>query len=169
LYLGSSSVGPTHLAVIVVVGLYVLAWFVLRYSSTGMAIYAVGGDELASTEAGINTTLITVLVFVVSGMLSGLSGLLLIGYLGAATTSLAIGSLFPAFAAAVIGGISLYGGRGNILGALGGVLLLGTIQSGLAMLSVDPKVVKVINGLILLFAVLLYTGEAKLRERLLAH
>jgi ribose/xylose/arabinose/galactoside ABC-type transport system permease subunit len=90
------------------------------------------------------------------------------GFVGTASPTLADGALFPAFAAAVIGGISLFGGRGNILGALGGVLLLSTIQSGLTLVQVDATLVRVINGVILLIAVLLYTGEERLRTRILS-
>lgn len=167
-FLGGGKVGQVPAAVLVVLLLYAAAWFVLNYTPTGVAVYAVGGDETASREAGIDTTRVIVGVYVVSGVLSGLAGLLLTGSLGAATTSLASGQLFPAFAAAVIGGISLFGGRGNILGALGGVLLLGTIQTGLVMIDIDPKVVQVVNGVILLGAVLLYTAEARIRQLFLA-
>ena len=158
---------PYRVATILLVALFLIACFALKYTRTGIAIYSVGGDKDAAREAGINTTQIVLLVYVLSGALAGLAGLIYTGYLGAVTPTLASGALFPAFAAAVIGGISLFGGRGNILGGLGGVLLLSTIQAGLVMLGIDPKLVKVINGVILLGAVLLYTGEAQLRRRLL--
>ena len=167
LYLGGNQLGPVPVATILLVALFLIAWFALKYTRTGIAIYSVGGDKDAAREAGINTTQIVLLVYVLSGALAGLAGLIYTGYLGAVTPTLASGALFPAFAAAVIGGISLFGGRGNILGGLGGVLLLSTIQAGLVMLGIDPKLVKVINGVILLGAVLLYTGEAQLRRRLL--
>ncbi len=168
LYLGVGTVGGVEVAVFVLLALFILSWIVFRYTRIGIAVYAVGGDSNASNEAGINTAFIIVLVYLVSGLLSGLAGLLYTGFIGTASPTLADGALFPAFAAAVIGGISLFGGRGNILGALGGVLLLSTIQSGLVLINVDATLVRVINGVILLIAVLLYTGEEYLRERILA-
>ncbi|MFB6106864.1 MAG: ABC transporter permease [Halobacteriaceae archaeon] len=168
LYLGDGSLGALPVAVVVLLALFVASWLVLRYSRLGIAVYAVGGDRNASDEAGINTSRIIVFVYVASGVISGLAGLLYTGYIGTASPTLADGALFPAFAAAVIGGISLFGGRGNILGALGGVLLLSTIQSGLVLVNVDATLVRVINGVILLLAVLLYTGEERLRQRILS-
>jgi len=105
-----------------------------------------------------------VTVYVISGMLAGVSGLLYTGFLGGATPSLGDNALFPAFAGAVIGGISIFGGRGNILGALGGVLVLGTIQAGLVMLQIGPTIIRMTNGMILLAAILLYTGIEKYRR-----
>lgn len=168
LYLGAGTIGEVQVAIIMLLILFLTSWFILRYSRIGIAVYAVGGDQNASKEAGINTSLIIVLVYLVSGLLCGLAGLLYTGFIGTASPTLADGALFPAFAAAVIGGISLFGGRGNILGALGGVLLLSTIQSGLVLVNVDATLVRVINGIILLVAVLLYTGEERLRERILS-
>lgn len=167
LFLGGGTVSGVPVAVLVLLVLFVGAWWFFDNTRTGLAVYSVGGDEQASAEAGIDTSRIIVLVYVVSGLLSGLAGLMYAGYIGTAAPTLANGALFPAFAAAVIGGISLFGGRGNILGALGGVLLLSIIQSGLVLLSVPATWVRVVNGLILLAAVLLYTGEERLRRRLL--
>lgn len=168
LYLGDATIGVIPVAVIALVTLFVGSWIVLRYTRAGIAVYAVGGDRTAANEAGIDSSTVIVGVYVVSGLLSGLAGLMYTGYIGTASPTLADGALFPAFAAAVIGGISLFGGRGNILGALGGVLLLSTIQSGLVLVNVDATLVRVINGVILLAAVLLYTGEEVLRERILS-
>lgn len=167
-FLGDANVGPVPVAVLVLLVLYAVAWFGFKYTRIGVAIYAVGGDKDASRDAGFNTRRVILLVYILSGMLSGVAGLLYTGYIGAATVTIADGALFPAFAAAVIGGISLFGGRGNIMGALGGVLLLSTIQSGLVLVNVDATMVRVVNGLILLAAVLLYTGEERFRRRLLS-
>jgi len=164
MYLGGGDLFNVPVAIFVLVALFALAAFALKYTRLGLAVYAVGGNEQASREAGIRTGRVVVLVYVLSGVLSGLGGLLYTGFLGAATPSLGDGSLFPAFAAAVIGGISIFGGRGNILGALGGVLLLGTIQAGLVMLQIQPTVIRMTNGVILLVAIFLYTGIERYRR-----
>jgi len=167
-YLGGGQFAGVPVAIFVLLGCFLLFWFILKYTEWGMAVYAVGGDEQSAKEAGINASRIVLTVFTVSGILSGLAGLLFTGYLGAVTVNLAEGQVFTAFAGAVIGGISIFGGRGNILGALGGVLLLSTIQAGLVMMAIPSQWVKVINGLILGVAVLLYTARAGLRERVLS-
>lgn len=170
-FLGGASIaelGGFPVAAVLIVLLFVATWVWLKYFRPGLSVYAVGGDEESASEAGINTDRVIIMVYVLSGMLSALGGLLYTGYLSSATPSLAQNTVFPAFAASVIGGISLFGGRGNVLGALGGVLLLGTIQTGLTMLGVSSEIVQVINGMILLGAILLYTGAENYRERLLS-
>jgi ribose/xylose/arabinose/galactoside ABC-type transport system permease subunit len=168
LYLGRGTLLGFEVGVLLLLALFALAGFVLKYRPIGLAIYSVGGDEQAAKEAGYDTTRIVVLVYVVSGILSAVAGLVYAGYIGTVTPTLANGQMFPAFAAAVVGGISLFGGRGQILGALAGVLLLSTIQSGLVLMNVPASYVATINGVILLAAVLLYTAEARLRQRLLS-
>jgi ribose/xylose/arabinose/galactoside ABC-type transport system permease subunit len=168
LYLGGGDLLGFKTGVWLLLALFAIAGFVLKYTRIGLAVYAVGGDEQSAKEAGYNTTRIVILVYVVSGFLSALAGLVYAGYIGTVTPTLANRQLFPAFAAAVVGGISLFGGRGKILGALAGVLLLSTIQSGLVLIDVPSSWVATINGVILLAAVLLYTAEARLRQRILS-
>jgi ribose/xylose/arabinose/galactoside ABC-type transport system permease subunit len=161
---GGDIVSGVPFAVLILFAAFALVGFVLKYQPFGLSIYAVGGNEQASREAGINTKRVILSVYVLSGLFSGLAGLLFTGFLGAATPSLGENQMFPAFAAAIIGGISIFGGRGNILGALGGVLLLGTIEAGLVMLQVQPTLIRMTNGVILLVAILLYTGIEKYRK-----
>jgi ribose/xylose/arabinose/galactoside ABC-type transport system permease subunit len=173
LWLGGETVSPPLLpempvAVFAMFALFVGTWFFLTKTRFGRSIYAVGGDEESASEAGINTDRVVISVFVLSGILSAIGGLLLTGFNGGTTPTLGTASLFPAFTAAVIGGISLFGGRGNVLNSLGGVLLLGTIGAGLVMLNVDPQIVQTVNGLVLFAAILLYTFVQRYRQRLLS-
>lgn len=155
-------------AVFFMLSLFVAVWFMLTKTRFGRSVYAVGGDEESAAEAGIDTSRVVIVVFVLSGMLSATGGLLLTGFNNGATPTLGTSQLFPAFTAAVIGGISLFGGRGNVLNALGGVLLLSTIAAGLVMLNIDPQIVQAINGIVLFSAILMYTSVQRVRERLLA-
>lgn len=155
-------------AVLFVLGLFVTVWFVLMKTRFGRAVYAVGGDEESAAEAGIDADRIVIAVFMLSGMLAATGGLLLTGFNGGATPTLGTSQLFPAFTAAVIGGVSLFGGRGNVFNALGGVLLLSTIAAGLVMLNIDPQIVQTINGMVLFAAILLYTFVQRFRGRLLS-
>lgn len=156
------------LAVILIVALFAIAWFVMNYTRMGIAILAVGGSETAAKESGIEPARVLLIVFTVSGLLSGLAGLLYTGYLSAATPGLAQGDLFPAFAAAVIGGISLDGGRGDIKNAFGGLFLLTMIQVGLVQVGVGAQAIQFINGVVLLVAIYLYTAQSKFRRRLIS-
>ncbi|MBV0923041.1 ABC transporter permease [Halomicroarcula limicola] len=160
--------GGIPIAVPLIIALYAGVWFVMNYRRIGLAIMAVGGDENAAEEAGIPRERVLLIVFTASGVLSGLAGLLYTGYLSAAPPGLAEGDLFPAFAGAVIGGISLDGGRGDIKNAFGGMFLLTMIQVGLVQVGVGGDAIQFINGLVLLVAIYLYTTESKIRRRLLS-
>ena len=159
---------PMPVAVFFLLGLFVTMWFVLTKTRFGRAVYAVGGDEESAAEAGIDTNRVVIVVFVLSGMLAATGGLLLTGFNNGATPTMGTAQLFPAFTAAVIGGISLFGGRGNVFNSLGGVLLLSTIAAGLVMLNIDPQIIQTINGIVLFAAILLYTFVQRFRSRLLS-
>jgi ribose/xylose/arabinose/galactoside ABC-type transport system permease subunit len=169
-YVGGGTVADSvPFAIVLMVIVFAFFGVALKYSRFGTKVYAVGGIPDAAESAGVNTKRVILFVYIISGMLSALGGLLYTGFLGAATPTLGRNALFPAFAAAVIGGISLFGGRGKITGAIGGVILLGTVEAGLVQLRVDPNVIRTTTGLVLLGAILLYTFIEKYRSQLLAN
>lgn len=168
-FLGNVEIAGIPLPVFVMFGLYGLAWVFLKYTRFGVAIYATGGDEEAAEKAGVNTNFVVLMSFTIAGVLCGFAGLNLTGFLGAASPGLASNALFTSFTAAVIGGISLFGGRGNIIGALGGTILIGTLQAGLVMLQVETAMIQFVNGLLLLGAILLYTSAERLRRLVLSN
>jgi simple sugar transport system permease protein len=132
------------LAVYVVVGLG------MRYHKLGRSIYAVGGNPEAARAAGIRVDTVVWGVFVFAGVLAAIAGLVLTGYVGAISASQGQGMIFTVFAAAVIGGISLDGGRGTLIGALTGVLLLGIVQNILTLAQVPSFWIQAIYGAIIL-------------------
>ena len=162
-YLGNNS----WTAVTILFAMYLIAGLTLRYTDFGQAVYAVGSDQKSARSVGINTNRVIIMVFTISGILSSMAGLMLTGYLTVVPPDLARGSVFPAFAAAVIGGISLFGGRGKIIGVLGGVLLLGIIQAALNVSGVAAPKVEMVNGIVLLLAIVLYTGQTRLRNKII--
>lgn len=147
---------------------FLMVGAVLKYTGFGQAIYGLGSNESAARSIGIDTTRLTIIVYGISGFFAAMGGLMLTGFTGVVSPTLGDTLLFPAFAAAVIGGISLFGGRGNITGALGGVVLLGLIQSALNISGTRPEQIQMANGVILLIAILLYSSRRDLRERVLA-
>jgi len=172
LWLGSESLKFLSMSIPVsiffMLGMFLVSGLVLKYTRFGRSIYAVGGDMDSAGKAGIRTDRIVIGVFILSGMLGGMSGWVTTGFIGAATPKLANQMLFPAFAATVIGGVSIFGGRGSVIGALGGVLMLATIQTGLSMLQLDPFIVNMVNGSVLLAAVLVFTFLERYRSIVLA-
>ena len=143
--------------VVIMIVSYIIFHIVLSRTVFGRQVYAVGGNEEAAYVAGINVDKVVLKAFVLSGFLAALAGLILSARLNSAPTTLGEGMVFEVCAAAVVGGVSLQGGRGNLIGALGGVLLISAIDSALTLTRVSAFWVETSKGLILLAAVLLDT------------
>lgn len=155
------------IAVGILVAVFLLFGYILRFTGFGQSIYAIGSNEESARSIGIDIDRMVIVVYMLSGLLAAVAGLMWAGYSQAVTPSLGNGEVFPAFAAAVIGGISLFGGRGKIVAAFGGVLLLGIIKSALNIAGVGPSQVQAANGIILLVAIILYNSRTKLRAHII--
>jgi rhamnose transport system permease protein len=129
------------------------AWYFLRYTATGRSIYAVGGNPLAATFAGLSVPKTEFLVFTLSGVLSGISGYLWTARFAIATPQAAEGREFAIIAACVIGGVSIAGGRGTVPGVVLGALFISVIESALPFVRVSPFVQTAISGAVILIAV----------------
>jgi ribose/xylose/arabinose/galactoside ABC-type transport system permease subunit len=131
---------------------FLVAFLVTRYRRFGRNMYAVGASRAAAETAGINSGRIIIAVYMISGFCAAMAGWLDGGRLNAATPQTGSGLIFPLTAAAVIGGISLFGGRGNMIGAFGGVFLWGILDTGLNIMQVSPYWIEVARGGLVLFA-----------------
>jgi simple sugar transport system permease protein len=132
-----------------------VAFMITRYRRFGRNMFAIGSNRAAAEAAGINSDKMIIAVYVISGLCAALAGLLDAGRMDSATPRTGAGLIFPVQAAAVIGGISLFGGRGNLIGAFGGVLLWGILDIGLNIMMVSPFWIEVSRGALLLFAMLI--------------
>lgn len=132
-------VGPFQLTtgVVLVLALYAVGGYVLNRTAWGRHVYAVGDDPAAARLAGIRTTRVLLSVYIAAGVTFALSAWVLIGRVGAATTNSAVDANLDSITAVVIGGTSLFGGRGRILGTLLGALIVGVFRNGLALARVD--------------------------------
>jgi simple sugar transport system permease protein len=155
LYLGQGKIIGVPVSLWVAGLIFVLAALFLRYHSIGRAIYAIGGNAEAARAAGISVARIQWSVFIVAGGLAALGGLALAGRTASVTPSQGTNLIFSAFAAAVIGGISLNGGRGTMLGAFLGVLLLAVITNILTLSQIPSFWIDATNGAIILMAILI--------------
>lgn len=126
---------------------------VMRRTRFGRRVYAVGGNERAATLSGLNVNRIKLLVYTIGGALSGVAGLLVTARLDSATPNAGLGYELDSIAAVVIGGTSLNGGRGTILGTVLGCLIIGVLNNGLVLLEVSPFWQQVIKGMVILIAV----------------
>jgi simple sugar transport system permease protein len=156
-YLGAASIGQVPVSLIVAVVIFILTGLFLRYHRAGRAIYAVGGNQAAARAAGIKVERVKIGVYVVGSMLAAIGGLMEAGRVSAVTGQQGYGEgiIFSVFAAAVIGGVSLKGGRGNMVGAASGVILLGIVSDILDLAQVSNYWIEAIDGAVILFALFL--------------
>jgi D-xylose transport system permease protein len=151
---------------VIVVFFFILLTFLAKWTTFGRHVYAVGGNAEAARRAGINVPRIRVLVFMISGATAGIGGIIFAAQVNSVALTFPPGNLLlNAIAAAVIGGVSLFGGRGEVRGALLGAVLIGTLQNGLNTLNVSNGWIYIITGLVLLGAVTLDTFARRLQAR----
>ncbi|MDR1744214.1 MAG: ABC transporter permease [Planctomycetota bacterium] len=141
--------------VVVFLIVLVLAWIVLYRMKFGRYVYAVGGNARSARISGINTNFIIFMVYVISGFLSALGGVLLTARTSAGLPQAGQSYELDAIAAVVIGGTSMTGGKGSLLGTLMGILIIGVINNGLDLLGVSSYYQQVVKGLIIVGAVML--------------
>lgn len=154
------------LALLLMVGSLVVWTFVSKRTTFGRHVYAVGGNAEAARRAGINVARIRILVFAIAGGMSGLGGIVLAARLNSVDLNAGGGTLLiDAIAAAVIGGTSLFGGRGEIRNALIGAAVISTISNGMFILGYATGIIFMVTGAILLIAVTFDTVVRRLQVR----
>jgi ribose transport system permease protein len=165
LNLGQGYVGSIPIPVIIMAVITVLGTIFLSQSTIGRYIYAVGGNEEAARLAGINVTLVKLLVYTLSSTLAALAGLILVARLVSAQPSAGLGFELPVIAAAIIGGTSLLGGEGTILGAVLGAAIIGVLDNGIVLLGINTYAQQIVVGVVILLAVSLDMWQKKRRLR----
>ncbi len=146
--------GFLTITALVLIVLLVLGWAFLRYRPGGREVYAVGGSAEVARLAGIKVKRVTTGVYVLSGLLAGLAGVVLAARLDSSQPSAAVGLELDVIAAVVIGGASLSGGVGRVPGTVVGVLIIGVLRNGLNLLSVSPFVQQIVIGVVIALAVM---------------
>jgi D-xylose transport system permease protein len=151
---------------VILIVFFVLLTFLAKWTTFGRHVYAVGGNAEAARRSGISVPRIRVLVFMISGATAGIGGIIFAAQVNSVALTFPPGNLLlNAIASAVIGGVSLFGGRGEVRGALLGAVLIGTLQNGLNTLNVSNGWIYIITGLVLLGAVTLDTFARRLQAR----
>lgn len=145
---------------------FAVAWTVLNHTPFGRQVYAVGENPDAAAKAGINVPLVLTTVYAVSGACAGIAGFVSITQVGAAASSFAMEKEFAAVAASVLGGVSLFGGRGGVAGTVFGAVLIQTVQNGLVIVNADPYIYPLVTSSIIFVAVFVDSQRSRILERL---
>jgi ribose transport system permease protein len=165
-FLGAGTIGPIPVPIVVTLIVFAVAIVVLRSMTFGRYVYATGGNRRAAAFSGIDTNRVRVLVYVASGLLAGIAGVVLTGRLATADPQAGVGYELDAIAAVVLGGTSLFGGEGSVARTLLGALILGVLSNGMNLLDVSPFYQEVVKGVVIVIAVALGNLE-QLRHRTL--
>ena len=155
LWFGNGTVLNIPVPIVALAVVFAVCWFTLRHTVFGRHVYAVGGSERAAITNGVNTRRVTALTYAISGALAALAGIILTARSTAALPQAGVAYELDAIAAVVIGGTSLAGGRGTLIGTLFGALIIGTINNGLDLLGISSYYQQVVKGSIIVGAVLL--------------
>jgi ribose transport system permease protein len=153
LKLGQGKVDFVPNAFLILIGMAIIAYIILSFTKVGYRIYAVGGNLEAARLSGINVTQIRILCYALSGFLAAVTGILLASRLGQGTPTVGNSYELWAIAAAVLGGTSLLGGEGTVLGAVIGACIVGVMQNGMVLLNVSSYLQDAILGGALVIAV----------------
>jgi fructose transport system permease protein len=138
---------------LLMLGMFGLFWYILNWTAYGRHIYAIGDDPDAARLAGISTDKLLLSVYVIAGLICSVAGWALIGRIGSVSPQAGYTANLDSITAVVIGGISLFGGRGSILGPLIGALIVGVFRNGLALSGVDVLWQEFTVGILIIVAV----------------
>jgi ribose/xylose/arabinose/galactoside ABC-type transport system permease subunit len=153
LFFGQGRVAGVPVPVIMFIALAVVAYFVLEYTTFGRSVYAVGGNPVAAWLSGIKVKNTQFMVYVISGLLAALGGLISTARTMSASMTMLPTQLLDTIAAVCIGGVSLRGGSGSLIGVVIGVLIISVIRNFMSVMAIDPFVQGVVTGAIIITAV----------------
>jgi ribose transport system permease protein len=160
-WFGSGSLGPIPVLLLWTGALLVVFHVLLRHTPFGRQVLATGGNRTAARFSGIRTDRVKIATFALMGIMASVAGMLFAGRLAGARYTLGEAELMTVIAATVIGGTSMFGGRGSVVGALVGSLLMGTLNNGLLLLGLSVSEQLIARGAIIILAVALSLREAR--------
>jgi ribose transport system permease protein len=152
-FFGQANITGVPVAVIIFIAVIAVSYLTLNHTSYGRSIYAVGGNPSSAWLSGLKVPNLILSVYGISGILAALAGLITLSRSMAGSMNTAMGLELDSIAAVVIGGVSLSGGRGNMIGVLLGVLTLGVINNGMNVYGLDPSLQNLVKGAIIFSAV----------------
>jgi ribose transport system permease protein len=160
--LGRGYIGPIPIPVVIMIAVYALGYYLLNHTAFGRYIYAIGGNMQAAKLSGVHVHNTLLAVYALAGLFSGLSGVILSSRLMSGQGTAGTGYELDVIASCVLGGVSLFGGEGNLIGTIIGAFIIGILANGLTLLNVSSFYQMMAKGLVILLAVFI---DLKLKER----
>ncbi|UNM96820.1 ribose ABC transporter permease [Ignatzschineria rhizosphaerae] len=160
-WIGFGRVFGIPMPIIIMAVVFIVAGYILKFTRLGRHIYAVGGNESATRLSGINVDRVKIIVYMISGLLCAIAAMIEVSRLSSAQPTAGMGYEMDAIAAVVLGGTSMAGGRGKIIGTLIGALILGFLNNGMNLLGVDAYYQMIVKGGVILLAVLIDNKTAR--------
>jgi ribose ABC transporter membrane protein len=153
--IGNGYILGIPIPIIIMIGVFIMGYFILTQTTLGRYVYSLGGNEEATKLSGVNTDRIKILVYGISGLLAALAGIIITARLSSAQPTAGSGYELDAIAAVVLGGTSLAGGVGTILGTVTGALIIGVLNNALNLMNVSSYYQLLAKGVVILIAVLI--------------
>lgn len=165
-FLGQGKIGPVPVPVIIMIIIVLIANYVLNNSYYGRYVYAIGGNEEAARLAGVAVDKIKVSLYSMSAFLAGIAGVILMARISSGSPQSGTGMEMDVVTAVVIGGVSISGGKGKIMGAFLGALIIGVLSNGLTIMNIGEYYQQVVKGVVLILAVAFdtYTNTDKVKK-----
>lgn len=153
-FIGKGYIIGIPFPIIILIFIFALGYLILKYTKFGRSVFSIGGNREVSRLSGINVKRTETLVYTISGLLAGITGIILTSRLGSAQPTAGNGYELDAIAAVILGGTSLAGGQGAILPTVIGALILGVLDNILTLMNVNPFAASIVKGIVILLAVL---------------
>jgi ribose/xylose/arabinose/galactoside ABC-type transport system permease subunit len=155
--IAEGSIGPLPVLFLIMAGVVMVAWVALNRMVFGRYVFALGGSEEHARRAGIGVRKVKIAIYTISGLCAGIAGVGLAARLGSGYTLAGQGFELDSIVAVVLGGTSLAGGRGSVIGTVGGVLFLTVLSNALNLMGISSYAQQVVKGVVIVAAVVLYT------------
>ncbi|MDK2886856.1 MAG: ribose transport system permease protein [Thermosipho sp. (in: thermotogales)] len=154
-YIGRGDILGIPVPVIIMFGIFAIIFYISMFTKLGLYTYAIGGNETAAKLSGVKVDKYKIIIYMLSGLLSAIAAIILTARLNSAQPTFGTGYELDAIAAVVLGGASLAGGKGTVIGTLFGALIMGILNNGLNLLNVSPFYQQAVKGIVILIAVLI--------------
>lgn len=155
LFIGKGTIAGIPVPILILLALFLIAYYILQNTKFGREVYAIGGNKEAARLSGINVKSVEFRVYLLNGLLAAIASIVLISRLGSAQSTSGTGIEMDAIAAVILGGTSLSGGSGFILPTAIGALIMGIIDNVLTLLNFNPHATSIVKGIVIIIAVLL--------------